>query len=208
MLNLSKTMVITTLNIQYLFLIIAWLIFGLLHSLLANNRVKQVIMRFMGRYYSYYRLLYSIFSAAMLILVVYDHYSVPVSVLWLPGLAERVGAQAIILVSVSIMVICIIKYFPGLSGIRVVKGIQKPDILQSSGLHAFVRHPLYSGTLLFVLALFFLYPYMNNLISCICISLYTLIGIFFEERKLIQQYGDSYLAYQLRVPMLVPRFFD
>ena len=95
MLNLSKTIVKTTLNIQYLFLIIAWLIFGLLHSLLANNRVKQVIMRFMGRHYSYYRLLYSIFSAAMLILVVYDHYSVPVSVLWLPGLAERVGAQAI-----------------------------------------------------------------------------------------------------------------
>ena len=164
-------------------------------------------MRLMGRYCSYYRLLYSIFAAAMLLLVVYDHYSIPIYVLWQPGLAERIGAQATVLVSVSIMVICIIKYFPDLSGIRVVKGIQKPDTLQSSGLHAFVRHPLYSSTLLFVWALFFLHPYMNNLISCICISLYTLIGILFEERKLIQQYGESYLAYQLRVPMLVPRFF-
>jgi hypothetical protein len=34
--------------------------------------------------------------------------------------------------------------------------------------------------------------------------LYIHIGIFFEERKLLREYGDQYAAYRAVTPMLLP----
>jgi methanethiol S-methyltransferase len=34
---------------------------------------------------------------------------------------------------------------------------------------------------------------------------YILIGLQFEERALLREFGDDYAAYRHRVPMLVPR---
>jgi protein-S-isoprenylcysteine O-methyltransferase Ste14 len=72
-------------------------------------------------------------------------------------------------------------------------------------MHAYVRHPLYSGTLLFVWSIFVGYPYMNNLISCAAMTIYTLIGIYFEEKKLVKEYGPAYNAYRAKVPALIPK---
>lgn len=99
------------------------------------------------------------------------------------------------------------KYFLFLSGIDVFVKVESDPGLQQNGLHRWVRHPLYLGTLLMVWSLFIIFPYLHNLIACLMITFYTLIGIRFEEQKLVREFGTLYKEYSSRVPMLIPKLW-
>ena len=105
------------------------------------------------------------------------------------------------------MIICIRKYFYELSGIQALqnKPVESPG-LQQKGLHKYVRHPLYFGTLLFVWGLFLLMPSISNLIADVVLTVYVLIGIRLEEQKLLLEYGEQYEQYSKKVPKLIPKF--
>jgi len=70
-------------------------------------------------------------------------------------------------------------------------------------LYRFVRHPLYAGLLLS----FWSVPLMTvgHLVFAVGSSAYILIGIAFEERDLLRQFGERYRRYRAEVGMLVPR---
>jgi len=104
------------------------------------------------------------------------------------------------------MYISIRKYFMLLSGIRSVYQAVPPAELKVEGIHRYVRHPLYSGTILFVWGLFVLFPLLNNLIAVILLTAYVWIGIYFEEKKLIIEFGKKYEDYIATVPKLIPDF--
>ncbi len=99
------------------------------------------------------------------------------------------------------------KYFADLSGIDALTGKTATQHLETTGVHALVRHPLYTVTILFVWSLFLWQPLISNVISCICITIYTRIGIYFEEKKLVRLFGKHYQLYQVKVPMLIPKIF-
>ena len=70
-------------------------------------------------------------------------------------------------------------------------------------LYRYVRHPLYAGLLLSLWGV----PLMTagRLVFALGSSVYILIGIAFEERDLLQQFGERYRRYRAEVGMLLPR---
>jgi protein-S-isoprenylcysteine O-methyltransferase Ste14 len=48
------------------------------------------------------------------------------------------------------------------------------------------------------------FPLLSNLLACVMITFYTLIGIRLEEKKLLNEFGATSADYRRRTPMLVP----
>ena len=68
--------------------------------------------------------------------------------------------------------------------------------------YRYVRHPLYVGWLL----TFWSAPVMTiaHFFFAAMTTAYILVAIRFEETDLVALYGDKYLQYKERVPMLIP----
>ena len=89
-------------------------------------------------------------------------------------------------------------------GLRQLFETEKSGQLVTRGLYRVVRHPLYTFGLLFIWLTSTVSQ--NSLTVYIGATLYTLIGAYFEERKLLREFGDSYAEYKKKTPMLIPGF--
>jgi len=76
------------------------------------------------------------------------------------------------------------------------KGFTEP------AMYKYIRHPLYLGMLLVLWAT----PHMTvgHMLLAAVWSIYIFIGIGYEERDLLRQFGDQYRDYMDRVPQLLP----
>lgn len=180
-----------------------WIMYCFIHSLLANDLIKIRIESFLKVNSNKYRLIYNIIAFLNLVIVLLYHFSLQSFILFNIPVINIVFAMIFIAGGMIIMSICILKYFSQLSGLAGRQKIEKP-VLETTGIHSYVRHPLYLGTFIFLVGLFLKDPLISNLIAMVIIITYTIIGIRFEERKLLKEFGDQYMLYKKNVPMLIP----
>ena len=76
-----------------------------------------------------------------------------------------------------------------------------PPVFREPLLYRYSRHPLYVA----VLGIVWLRPVMTEggLLLAAGLTVYLLIGMHFEERKLVREFGEAYREYQRRVRPLL-----
>ncbi|MBD0351429.1 MAG: isoprenylcysteine carboxylmethyltransferase family protein [Flavisolibacter sp.] len=190
---------------QHLLLGVLWIVFCALHSLLASGWLKRKLQQRMGASYRYFRLYYTLFAFTTFIAILSYQVSIPSPFLFDRNIVFLIAGGAVLLVGCIIMLLCIKKYFASLSGLKtLLSETADKNVLLITGIHRYVRHPLYMGTFLFIWGLFLVMPYLSLLIADCIITGYTLLGIKWEEEKLVKEFGNAYKRYQQTVPKLIP----
>jgi protein-S-isoprenylcysteine O-methyltransferase Ste14 len=185
-------------------LVLAIALWGVFHSLLASTGIKDLFRRAFGNgFVKSYRLFYNIYAVISIVPVLYLMITLPDRDLYQVSAPYdylmRVGQGAsIFLLFVAVFQTDILSFV----GVRQFFEEEKPGSLTTSGLYQFVRHPLYTFSLLIL----WLSPSMslNSLIVYAALTLYVFIGIVFEEQKLLREYGETYAKYRAVTPMLIP----
>lgn len=185
-------------------LILFIILWGIVHSLLASLRFKDFMRRALGDgFIRFYRLLYNLFAVISFLPVLYLMIALPDKALYQvppPWSYLMMAGQAI---SVLLLLVAVLQTdvlaFAGLR--QLLKGPEQGGLV-TNGLYRVVRHPLYTFSLLFL----WLFPAMtvNRLVVFVALTIYILIGIFFEERKLLREFGQEYTNYRSGTPMLIP----
>lgn len=189
----------------YLILVILWVLFYFLHSLLASLNIKRKIKGWMGRQYIWYRLLYTVFSTVFIFGILIFSTTFSESDI----LAKTPTTTYLGYMLASFGTIIIMRSFRSFSKKKFI-GLQPHDDLEHkeefvvTGLHSYVRHPIYSGTVLMFLGFFFFEPTVSSIIHLVMLLVYLPFGIYFEEKKLIEIYGSKYLQYKKEVASLIP----
>ena len=179
--------------------------YGVLHSLLASNRVKNNIKKQNPAFYArYYRLIYNIIGfvtlipVGLLVMILPDQplYKIPypfiLITLMVQGLA---GLAALVVLSGT--------GAGSFLGLNQLMGMNEgPGRLKTDGFYRYMRHPLYTLSLVII----WLLPWMtvNRLAFIASATAYLLIGAIFEERKMLQEFGEEYARYKAATPMFIP----
>ena len=190
---------------SHIILATLWVLYCALHSLLASVWVKKKMRQVLTEF-KWYRIAYSLFAFISLIVLFY--YQLKINTIQLFLLNDIILTAGVILSTsgLLLMLVCIRKYFMNLSGLRNLFIDNFSNELQISGIHRYVRHPLYLGTFSFIWGILLIFPYLSLLVANIIITVYTLIGIELEEKKLIAEFGERYIKYRKKVPKLFPSF--
>ncbi len=190
-----------------IWLLLAIALWGILHSLLASHGVKDFFRRTLGDgFMRLYRLLYNLFALISFLPILYLMvtlpsrvlYSVPTPFSYLMRLGQGIS---LILLFVAVFQTDLLSFV----GLRQIFAEETKGPLMTGGLYRFVRHPLYTFSLLIL----WLSPAMtlNSFIVYFALTVYILIGIVFEERKLLREFGEEYAGYRSVTPMLIPGIF-
>jgi protein-S-isoprenylcysteine O-methyltransferase Ste14 len=188
-------------------LVVGWLAYFGLHSLMASLWLKHWVARRLPRFMPAYRLLYNAVAILALLPLLWVTYALDSPMLWRWSGALGWLANGIALCAVAGF-FWTLRYYDGAEflGIRQWRDrshtVQDRESLRISPAHRVVRHPWYALALSIIWTRDMNMPW---LISFAAITLYFVFGSRLEERKLIRQYGDVYERYRERVPGLIPR---
>lgn len=189
---------------SHLLLALAWIVYFVIHSLMAHLPVKNWFRKKMGQFFKLYRLFYSISAIGLLLPVLYWQLRIPSPRLWSNDLLIGIPAALLTVAGLLGTTICLKKYLVSPQGFNDLffEGM-KPE-LQVTGLHRIVRHPLYLSTFIFLGGLVLFFPFVSNIMAYVLLIVYVLLAIPLEENKLVEMYGEAYQRYQREVPALIP----
>jgi protein-S-isoprenylcysteine O-methyltransferase Ste14 len=183
-------------------LLVALALWGVVHSFLASRFAKDMIPSKVGSM-NVYRLGYNIFAVVTFAPILYLMSTLPnkpVYQVTSPWNLVMFGGQ--LLAAFFLLVAVLQTDTLSFVGLRQLFEKESTGGLVTRGLYRVVRHPLYTFGLLFI----WLSPTVtqNSLTVYIGATIYTLMGAYFEEQKLLLDFGDAYAEYRRKTPMLIP----
>ena len=181
--------------------ILLFTIFALHHSIMARTGAKAWITRVVPR--DLERTVYVWIASVLFLAVCW---------LWqpLPGAAwSTSGVVFWMLLGIQMIGVALTLRAANIVGVWELAGVKQPDLTKSvefhaSGPFAIVRHPIYLGWVLIVFAT----PVMttSRLLFAVVSTAYLIAAIPWEERSLVEAFGEKYLAYQRAMPWrLIPK---
>jgi protein-S-isoprenylcysteine O-methyltransferase Ste14 len=194
-----------------IFIVILFAIFGYTHSLLASLKIKIWFRKTLGDLIAFYRLFYNLVGLLSVYLIyelspkphiiIYDLPNPYDLIILIPQLLSLAG------VFWAFKYICF-KEFLGLDQIkrffekRYTTELDEEFTLRIEGPYRYSRHPVYFFSITFLL----FRPVMDlfYLTFFICIVAYFYIGSYYEEKKLVRQFGEIYENYKKEVPAIFP----
>ena len=204
--------------------IIAFAVFGLLHSIGAQEPFKKALAGWTSPFFvdhfwrliycglSYWALYYGIASLHWARNREHD--------IWLIDYPDWLWQIIIVLhlVSIALLYIALLQsdYLEFLGLRQAYQGLLKMSgkvastsaielfgthRLEVKGLYGWVRHPMMVAGFLFLLTSG---PSLNNIVYTVMYAAYMVIGGYYEERRMIRVFDDEYRRYQRRVGAFVP----
>ena len=190
--------------LEYIIVILASSLFGLQHSGLSALRVKERIIDRWGK--EGYARIFNITSiltllTAFLSMNFWD---------WIYFITQPTMIQPILFILGILFGLCGV--IMAMMASRVISVSTVADMrtdrkaeLVTDGIYSRIRHPLYLSTLLVFSALALIYPFPVVIVFALCMIAYTMIGAYFEERKLVKHYGDEYREYKKTAGFIIPK---
>lgn len=181
-------------------------LFGMQHSIMARKWFKNLITRYIPSPAE--RSTYVLMSCVALIVMYIAWQPLPGS-MWL---VQNTAMQWIIwgvfllgclIVFTSTLMLDHFELF-GLKQVtyHLINKNHRHGPFRTPMLYKQVRHPIYFGFILLLWAT----PNMtmNHFLLSIGMTLYIVVGVYFEERDLVKRFGEKYQNYKKTVPGLIP----
>lgn len=182
-------------------------VFALQHSIMARPSFKRAWTRIVPEEAE--RSTYVLLATAALALVCWQWRPLP-ALVW--SVDQPLAAEVILVISwcgwamllVSTFLISHFHLFGLTQGFtRLLRRAPSPQAFSMPFFYRWMRHPIYAG---FILA-FWAAPRMSqgHLLFAGLATGYIFVGIWFEERDLVAQFGERYRSYRESVGMLIPK---
>lgn len=193
---------------KYLIIVLIWTGFGVVHSALISLKFTNWAKRVIVKYFAFYRLGYNLLSIVLFI-ILFSITKTLDSELVINFIPPSTILQRLLLITSGVMMIWAFLSYDVLefAGIRQIinignkRGSAQPQIITKNGLLGIVRHPMYLATIVFMWSLD---STRVDVLVHLILTIYIIIGIRLEERKLIRKFGSAYIEYQRDVPALIP----
>ena len=193
-------------------ILILFSLFAISHSILASSKIKRNLVESIGEKIAFYRLFYNLSSLLIFLFIyelspkpdflIYDlNFPFDIIIFVLQIIAAIGFLWAVSLINV--------REFLGIAQIQrylkheyKIAEMDEHMELVIKGPFQYSRHPIYLFSILFL----GLRPTMDlfYFIFYLVIVLYFIIGSYFEERKLVERFGQIYIDYQKEVPRIIP----
>ena len=187
-------------------LLLLWVLYFLLHSVLASFQFKKWVEKNFPAFTPFYRMSYNVFAGVSLL---------PILVLMLIWRGEAIiqwdGLWFYFINAVALLVLVMFYHSTRFYDMSEFLGTRQLSHQQNdttdkapmcvSPYHRFVRHPWYAFGLILIWT-----RSMDQLqlISSMAMTVYFVVGSLLEEKKLLVYYGDQYSSYKKLVPGLIP----
>lgn len=193
---------------KYPLLALMWIVWCFLHSALISMRVTGYLKQRLGERFRFYRLVYNGFASVTLIPVVLYANSMEGEPLFSWEGYWRV-VQVLLLAASVFLFVAGGRHYDALSflGLRQLRdrdscvGPADSSGLNTSGILGVMRHPWYAGGMMIIWARDL---NVSVIVTNVILTSYFILGTLLEERKLSNEFPETYKDYRQRVSMFFP----